>query len=104
MGWLFVLFATGAELVGVYGLSLYSAHKKLLHALLYYGGLALSFTFLYLSFNYLLVSVAYTVFIGFGTAGAVLLNMIFFGESKNTFRILSLLLIIVGVTGLKALS
>ena len=104
MGWLFVFFATCSELFGVYALSLYSAQKKIRHGVLYYGGLTLSLLFLYFSFNYLLVSVAYTVFIGFGTAGAVLLNMIFFGESKNTYRIVSLILIVFGVTGLKAIS
>lgn len=104
MGWLFVLLATCSELFGVYALSLYSAHKKLYHGVLYYGGLMLSLLFLYFSFNYLMVSIAYTVFIGFGTAGAVLLNMIFFKESKNIYRIASLILIIFGVTGLKAIS
>lgn len=104
MGWLFVALATVAELIGVYGLSLYSRERNLKHWAIYYGGLAGSFMLLYFSFDYLLVSVAYTVFTGFGTAGAVILNMVFFGESKNIYRILSLLAIIVGVTGLKAVS
>lgn len=104
MGWVYVGLAAAAEMVGVYGLSKYSREKSFWNWFLYYGGLAGSFAFLYISFSYLLVSVAYTVFIGIGTAGAVILNMIFFGESKNIFRILSLVIIIVGVTGLKAIS
>ena len=50
------------------------------------------------------VSVAYAVWIGIGTAGAVLLNMFLFGESKSKARIISVFLIVCGVTGLKALS
>ncbi|WP_041087300.1 SMR family transporter, partial [Bacillus safensis] len=45
--------------------------------------------------------VAYTVWIGLGTAGSVLFNMILFKEPKNLIRILSLLLIVIGVVGLK---
>lgn len=104
MGWIYVAFAAVTELVGVYGLSKFSRERTILNWLLYYGGLAGSFVFLYLSFQYLLVSVSYTVFIGIGTAGAVILNMILFGESRNIFRIISLAIIIVGVMGLKALS
>lgn len=56
------------------------------------------------SFHYLQVSVAYAVWIGVGTAAAVLVNMIFFNESKNFGRVMSLIVIIIGVTGLKAVS
>lgn len=104
MGWVYVGLAAVMELIGVYGLSKYSREKTITNWALYYGGLAGSFAFLYFSFNHLLVSVAYTVFIGIGTAGAVILNMIVFGESKHIFRIISVVIIVVGVMGLKAIS
>lgn len=104
MGWLLVFFATIMEMVGVYGLNFYSQKKNLLTFLVYYGGLAGSFALLYFSFKYLPVSVAYAVFTGFGTAGAVIMNMVLFGESKNIFRIISLTAIIAGVVGLKYVS
>ncbi len=104
MGWMYVLFAAISEVVGTAGLKMYSQQKTLTHGSIYFGGFAASFAFLYLSFNYLQVSIAYAVWIGIGTAGAVLINMIFFGESKNKVRLLSLLLIIISVTGLKAVS
>jgi len=47
---------------------------------------------------------AYAVWIGIGTAGAVLINMIFFNESKSTGKILSVILIVIGVVGLKYVS
>ena len=101
MGWLYVFLATIAEMVGVYGLSLYSERRTLRNFLIYYSGIAGSFGLVYLSFNYLSMSIAYTVFTGVGTAGAVILNIVLFGESKNLMRILSLCIIIAGVVGLK---
>lgn len=104
MGWLYVLFAAVSEIAGTIGLTMYSKRKTLLSGALYLGGFGASFALLYFSFQYLQVSIAYAVWIGIGTAGAVLLNMIFFGESKSKGRIASVILIIIGVTGLKALS
>ena len=53
----------------------------------YYGGhflcIIASFAFLYTSFNYLQLSIAYAVWIGIGTAGAVDNRVVFdhFGEA-----------------------
>lgn len=104
MGWLFVLLASVSEIAGVMGLKMYSNKKNAQHAALYFGGFALSFIFLYQSFNYLQVSVSYAVWIGIGTAGAVLINMFIFGETKSAQRFISVIIIVIGVVGLKAVS
>ena len=104
MGWLYVFFASISEIFGVVGLKMFSQKKTLKSGLLYAGGFGASFLFLYLSFIYLQVSIAYAVWIGIGTAGAVLINMVFFGEAKSLGRIFSVVLIVIGVVGLKALS
>ncbi|NGP45560.1 multidrug efflux SMR transporter [Bacillaceae bacterium SIJ1] len=104
MGWLFVFMAAVSEMVGVVGLKMYSQKKNILNGALYLAGFGSAFAFLYLSFNYLQVSTAYAVWIGVGTAGAVLINMVFFNESKSVGRFASVLLIVIGVVGLKALS
>ena len=104
MGWIFVILAAISEIVGVVGLKMFSQKKSLKSGALYAGGFGASFAFLYISFMYLQVSIAYTVWIGIGTAGAVLINMLFFGESKSKGRIFSVLLIVIGVVGLKAIS
>ncbi|TCJ03145.1 DMT family transporter [Cytobacillus praedii] len=104
MGWLFVICAAVSEIIGVIGLKLYSQKKSIKNGMIYLGGFGASFAFLYTSFNYLQLSIAYAVWIGIGTAGAVLLNMVIFGESKSKLRIASVALIVIGVTGLKALS
>jgi paired small multidrug resistance pump len=103
MGWLFVLLAGIAEIIGAAGLKLYSQIKSLRNGALYIGGFTASFLLLYHSFTYLQVSIAYAVWIGIGTAGAVLINMFLFGESKNLGRFISVMLIIIGVIGLRTL-
>ncbi|WP_090634998.1 DMT family transporter [Neobacillus massiliamazoniensis] len=104
MGWVFVFFAAVNELIGVWGLNLFSKKRTVKNGLIYLGGLSASFAFIYTSFQYLDTSVAYAVWTGIGTAGAVLLNMIFYGEGRSWSRLASLGAIIIGVTGLKLLS
>ncbi|KMY29926.1 DMT family transporter [Lysinibacillus xylanilyticus] len=104
MGWILVLLAAFSEIVGVVGLRFYSQEKNIRNLLIYLGGFGLSFVLLYASFNYLQLSIAYVVWVGIGTVGAVLVNIIFFGESKNLTRIISIIAIIIGVAGLKAVS
>ncbi|UUZ84138.1 multidrug efflux SMR transporter [Paenibacillus sp. P26] len=104
MGWLFVILAAVSEMVGVVGLKLFSQEKNIRTGAMFTGGFVLSFGLLYLAFGYLQLSIAYAVWIGIGTAGAVLINMIFIGESKSPARLISLALIIIGVTGLKLVS
>lgn len=41
---------------------------------------------------------------GLGTAGAVIINMVFFGESRKMSRIVGVGLIVIGVVGLKMVS
>jgi paired small multidrug resistance pump len=101
MGWFYIILAAANELIGVWGLNKFNERKNVANALMYVGGLALSFMFIYASFDYLPTTIAYATWTGVGTGGVVLMNMLFFGESKSLFRMVSLLAIIVGVTGLK---
>ncbi|RDV35725.1 DMT family transporter [Lysinibacillus capsici] len=104
MGWILIILAALSEIIGVVGLRFYSQHKTLRNLMFYIGGFGVSFALLYASFNYLQLSIAYVVWVGIGTVGAVLVNIIFFGESKNLSRIISIIAIIIGVAGLKAVS
>lgn len=101
MGWLLVLFAAAGEVLGAAGLKLYSQQKTFKNGLLYIGGFGASFAFLYTSFHFVQLSIAYIVWVGIGTAGAVLISMYLFREPKNIGRMISVGLIILGVIGLK---
>lgn len=104
MGWIYVFIASALEIFGVIGLKLFSRKKNLTNLALFACGFALSYLFLYFSLTYLDMSIAYATWMGLGTAGAVIVNMIFFGESRKLSRIVSVVLIIVGVVGLKIVS
>ncbi len=104
MMWLLVLAAAAAEIAGVIGLKKFSQHKTWPRLAGFCGGFSLSFILLYVAFLYLPVSAAYAVWIGTGTAGAVLVNIWFFGENKTPGRLAGLALIIIGVAGVKWLS
>lgn len=104
MGWFLVFLAAVSEITGVIGLKMFTEKKSVRNTIIYASGFAGAFLFLYMAFKYLQVSIAYSVWIGVGTAGAVLVNMVFFGESKSKGRILSVALIVIGVVGLKLVS
>lgn len=104
MGWILLLLAAGSEIIGVVGLKKFSEKKTLKSGLIYGVGFGASFILFYMALQYLQLSVAYAVWIGFGTSGAVLINMIYFGESRSKGRIASVVLIIIAVIGLKILS
>lgn len=104
LGWILVILAAAFEFLGVIGLKKYSEQKTVFNGFIYLLGFGGAFALLYFSFEYLQVSIAYAVWIGIGTAGAVIINMIFFGESKSMGRIISVLLIVIGVVGLKFVS
>lgn len=104
MGWIYVVAAAIMEIAGVVGLKMFSRQKTLINLLLFTGGFAFSYLLLYMALDFLDMSIAYAVWMGLGTAGAVIVNMIFFGESRSRRRIISVGMIIIGVAGLKAVS
>ncbi|MFV0482395.1 MAG: DMT family transporter [Campylobacteraceae bacterium] len=104
MGWFLLLVAASMEVLGVVGLKMFSMRKSVLTLLIFAGGFGLSYVFLYLSLNYLNMSIAYSVWAGIGTAGGVLINMLLFGESKSLARFINVGIIVIGVVGLKLVS
>lgn len=104
MGWLFLFLAACMEIVGATGLKLFSLKKNFINLTVFIGGFVLSYFLLYKSLDYLNMSIAYSVWAGTGTAGAVIINMLLFNETKSLLRIINVLLIITGVVGLKLVS
>jgi paired small multidrug resistance pump len=50
------------------------------------------------------IGTVYAVFVGLGTAGTVISEILFFGETINMIKILLILLLLIGVIGLKLVS
>lgn len=53
------------------------------------------------SANFLPAGTAYAVFVGIGTAGAVIIEILFFGEPFQPLKILLIILLLIGVIGLQ---
>ena len=64
----------------------------------------LSFYLLGLAMRDLPVGTAYAVWTGIGAVGAAAIGMVFLGESRDAWRLVSLALIITGLVGLKVTS
>ena len=64
----------------------------------------LSFYFLSTAVKTIPIGTAYAIWTGIGAVGTAILGIILFGESKEFMRMLFILLIIVGIVGLKFFS
>jgi quaternary ammonium compound-resistance protein SugE len=57
--------------------------------------------FLYLAQKEIPIGTAYAVWTGIGAAGTFLIGLLFFNDPVKTLRILSFLLIVIGIVGLR---
>ncbi|MGX9136353.1 DMT family transporter [Rummeliibacillus sp. JY-2-4R] len=99
--WLIVLLAVLCELFWVVGLK--HSHSFFAYGITFFAA-ALTFYLLLLAGRYLPVGTAYTVFVGLGTAGTVLVDVLLFGESLSFSKILLLVILLIGVIGLKTVT
>ncbi|WP_210125170.1 SMR family transporter [Staphylococcus sp. GDY8P85P] len=98
MQWLKVIFAGLIEVVWVIGLS--NAHNFVtwLFTLIFIG---LSFYLMISASRHLPVGTVYAVFVGIGAAGTVIADMLFFGQPFTITKLGLLLLLLIGIIGLK---
>ena len=97
MEWFYLFLATACEIFGVVIM------KKLdLLALIVCFGF--SFTFLSLSMQNIAMSVAYAIWTGAGTAGGVMIGVLFYKESKSFLKLFLIAVIIACTVSLKFLS
>ena len=101
MSWLILILAGLLEVVWAVGLKFTEGFSKPLLSLITLIAMAASFYFLSLAMRELPLGVAYSVWVGVGMVGAVIVGVIVFGESLGAVKLVSLLLIISGIVGLK---
>ena len=101
MGWL-LLFAAGcAEIVFAISLKYNEGFSKLWPSVATCVFGAASFYLLILAIKTLPLGTAYAVWTGMGAVGVALIGIILFKESADWIRLSSILLIIIGIIGLK---
>lgn len=98
MQWLKVILAGLIEVIWVIGLN--NAHNFVtwLFTLVF---IALSFYLMISASKQLPVGTVYAVFVGIGVIGTVIADMLFFGEPFTIMKVVLLLLLLVGIIGLK---
>lgn len=101
MNWI-ILFAAGMLEVGwAIGLKYTEGFTRLWPTVWTVLSMLLSVGLLGVAMKSLPVGTAYAVWVGIGAIGTVVMGMLLFGESATTMRLLSLLLIFIGIVGLK---
>jgi quaternary ammonium compound-resistance protein SugE len=101
MGW-FVLFAAGLfECAWVLSLRYSQGFTKAVPTVLTAVFMLISIILLSVSMKHIPMGTAYAVWTGIGTAGVAIMGILLFSESKETVRILFLVMIMIGVIGLR---
>jgi quaternary ammonium compound-resistance protein SugE len=101
MNWLILVLAGLFEIVWAIGLKYTDGFTKLWPTVGTVTAMVISVGLLGLAMKSLPVGTAYAVWVGVGAVGTAILGIVLFNESANWGRLLSLLLIIIGIIGLK---
>ncbi len=104
MNWVYLFLAGIFEIGWAIGLKQMDNHKNLIWTAIFYTSILSSFYFLQQSLKEIPIGTAYGIYTGIGVVGTVIIGMIFFKEPHTLLRIGFILLIILGVTGLKLTS
>ena len=100
MHWIYLIIAILLEVSGTTCMKISDGFTKLAPTLFIFIFYGLSFTFLSLALKVLPIALTYAIWSGIGPATITVIGVIWFGEGLNAIKIISLLLIIIGVAGL----
>lgn len=101
MSWLYLFAAGLLEVVWAVGLKYTAGFTKLVPSVVTAVAMAGSFYLLSLAMRSLPLGTAYGVWVGIGAVGAAIAGIVLFKEPATTLRIVSVLLIVAGIVGLK---
>ena len=101
IAWLFLLLAGFFEICFTIALKYSQGFTRLIPSIFSAMFIVLSFFSVAQSMKEIPIGTAYAVWAGIGASGTVLCGMIFFGDSVHIIRLLSLMMIIIGIVGLK---
>ena len=101
MPWPLLILAGLLQIGWAIGLKYTEGFTRPLPTVLTVAAMVASLWLLGLAVRTLPVGTAYAVWVGVGAVGTAILGIVLLGESANLWRVLSLVLIVVGIIGLK---
>jgi len=104
MSWIYLFIAGLFEIGWAVGLKYTAGFTKLWPSVITIIGMILSFYFLSSAVKSIPIGTAYAVWTGIGAVGTAILGIFLFGESKEFIRLFFILLIVIGIVGLKIFS
>lgn len=104
MAWAYSVVAGLFECVWTIGLKYTDGFTKLIPSLLTVSAMAISFWLLVTAMRTIPVGTTYAIWVWIGVVGVAILGMVLLGESRDIMKIVCLLLIVVGIVGLKLVS
>ena len=101
LSWLYLVIAGISEIVWALGMKYTDGFTKILPSSIVLLFMLISVICLALAIKEIPISVAYAIWVGIGTMGAVIGGMLLFKEEINLKQLICLALIIIGIIGLK---
>ncbi len=101
VAWVFLLLAGFFEICFTIALKFSQGFTKVMPSLITVLFIVLSFFSVAQAMKSIPIGTAYAVWAGIGAAGTVTCGIIFFGDSYHILRLVAILLIVVGIVGLK---
>ncbi|MEJ6474193.1 DMT family transporter [Pseudoalteromonas piscicida] len=101
MSWLMLILAGLLEVVWAIGLKFTEGFTKPIPSIFTLVAMAASFYFLSVALRTLPLGVAYSVWVGIGMVGSIIVGTFYFKEPMSIYKLLSLVFIVAGIVGLK---
>lgn len=104
MSWFYLVIAGAFEVVWATALKYSNGFTRFYPSIITVLGMIISFYFLSIATKILPMGTAYAIWTGIGALGSIIIGILLFKEPCNLTRIFFLLLILIGIIGLKITS
>ncbi len=104
MAWVWLTLAGLLEVVWATGLKYTEGFTRLVPSVITVGAMVASVYLLGAAVRTIPIGTGYAVWTGIGAVGVAILGMVLFNEPRALLRIVSILLIVAGIAGLKLVS
>lgn len=99
--WIYIILAGLSEIVWAYGLKMTHGFTDLKWSIITVAFMIVSFYLFAKAMRKIAIGTAYAVFTGIGAAGTAIIGILFLQEDVNLWKIVSLIVLISGIVGLK---